>query len=191
MVVVGPPSRPFRNRSRSAAFSPRATSGWLSIPIRTGRHRDEAVDAFLECRATVFQLDRIEFALKDADEKIAAAAGRLKEAGVDPFAFALHQIEHALHQPRGSEDLPVVGDPLFGFDETHWDASRLRGHDLSGSWGGSAITDGVTFDVRGHGPQVRTPSYKDNGAVWTKQGLKRGWRSRRSGPCRHAAGERN
>ncbi len=38
------------------------------------------------------------------------------------FFFGLliiHQVEHRLDHPRGGENLPVVGDALFGLDQVH------------------------------------------------------------------------
>ena len=51
-----------------------------------------------------------ELALQDRDQKVARPARWLEEAGVDPLGLVLHQVEHRLDQPCGSEHLPVVSD---------------------------------------------------------------------------------
>ena len=35
------------------------------------------------------------------------------------LGLAFHEVEHGLNHPCGGEDLPVVGDALFRFNETH------------------------------------------------------------------------
>ena len=53
---------------------------------------------------------------KHFHEEIAAAAGRLQEARVDPLGLVLHEVEHGLNHPFGGKDFPMVGNALFGLD---------------------------------------------------------------------------
>ena len=49
-------------------------------------------------------------------------------AGVNALGLALHQVEHRLDHPRGGEDLPVVGDSLFGLYKAH---EQIRSEHIS------------------------------------------------------------
>ena len=62
---------------------------------------------------------RGELAFQSLNDEVAAAKGGLQKAGVNALGFALDQIEHGLDHPLGRENLTVVGNTLFGFDEVH------------------------------------------------------------------------
>lgn len=77
--------------------------------------REQGEVAPLEIRLAVFEFHGGELALKDLHEKVAAAAGRLQKPRVNALGLAFHEIKHGLDHPFGGENLPVVGDALFGF----------------------------------------------------------------------------
>ena len=57
-----------------------------------------------------------EFAAQNLDEEIPIAAGRLKEAAVEPKRLVAHQVEHGVHLARIGEHLAMVSHPLAAFD---------------------------------------------------------------------------
>ncbi len=92
------------------------------------RQKLDAVDAHepeerevppLEIGLPVFHLHGGELALEDFHQEIPAPAGRLQKPRIDALGLALHQIKHRLNHPLRGEDLPVIGDSLFGFRQAH------------------------------------------------------------------------
>ena len=81
--------------------------------------REKGVVPPLKVGLPVLEFDGGELALQDPDEEVAAPARRLQEAGVNALGLALDEVEHRLDHPRRGEDLPVVGDALFGLDQVH------------------------------------------------------------------------
>jgi hypothetical protein len=77
-----------------------------------------------EVRFAVLEFDGGELALQHPDKKVAAAAGRLQETGVDALGFILDEVEHRIDHPRRSEYLSVIGNALSGLDQAHgqWDS---------------------------------------------------------------------
>jgi len=74
----------------------------------------------LEIGFAVFEFHSGEFAPEDLDKEVAVAARRFQKARVNALGFALHEVEHGLDHPRGGENLPVVGDALFGLHQRHF-----------------------------------------------------------------------
>ena len=66
-----------------------------------------------------FEFHGDELASQNRNEKIPAPAGGLQKARVYALCLALDKIEHLVDQPRRCEDLPVIGDALFRFDQVH------------------------------------------------------------------------
>jgi hypothetical protein len=54
-----------------------------------------------------------EFAPQYRQQKIATAARRFEEAGVNALGLVFNQLQHGFHHPRRGEDLAVVCDALF------------------------------------------------------------------------------
>ena len=61
-------------------------------------------------------LQKGEFAAQNLDKEIPIAAGRLKEAAVEPKRLVAHQVEHGVHLARIGEHLAMVSHPLAAFD---------------------------------------------------------------------------
>ena len=61
-------------------------------------------------------LQKGKFATQDLDKEISVAAGRLKEAAVEPERLVAHQVEHGVHFARIGEHLAMVSHPLAAFD---------------------------------------------------------------------------
>ena len=79
-----------------------------------GAHQSEkGVVPLFKVGLPELEFDGGELPLQDADEEVPAPARRLQEAGVNALGLVLDEVEHRLDHPRGSEYLPVVGDPLF------------------------------------------------------------------------------
>ena len=57
-----------------------------------------------------------EFAAQDFDKEIAIAAGRLKEAAIEPERLVAHQVEHSIHLSGIGEHLAMVSHSLAAFD---------------------------------------------------------------------------
>ncbi len=64
----------------------------------------------------ILEFDGGEFALQNPNKEVPAPAGQLQEARVNALGLTLDKVEHGLDHPPRREDLPVVGDALFGFD---------------------------------------------------------------------------
>jgi hypothetical protein len=73
----------------------------------------------LEVGPVVLEFYCGEFAPQDLHKEVAAAARRLKEAGVNALRLTLHKVEHSLDQPRRGEDFSVVGNALSRLDAVH------------------------------------------------------------------------
>jgi hypothetical protein len=70
------------------------------------------------------EFDGSELPLHNPDQEVPTSAGRLQKAGVNALSLALDEVEHCFDHPRRSEHLPMVGNPLLGFDQAH--ESRIR-----------------------------------------------------------------
>ena len=70
-------------------------------------------------RLTELRLDGGELALQNPYKKVAATACWLQKSRINALGFAFDKVKHRLDHPRGREDLAVVGDALFGLDQTH------------------------------------------------------------------------
>jgi hypothetical protein len=81
--------------------------------------REQRVVLPLKIGLAVFEFHGSELAPQDLREEIAIAARRFQKARVNALGLALHEVEHGLDHPRGGENLPVVGDALFGLYEAH------------------------------------------------------------------------
>ena len=73
----------------------------------------------LEVRLAVFELYRCKLAFEYLHDEVAAAARGLQKAGINALSLVLYQVKHGFDHPCWREDLAVVGDALFGFDEVH------------------------------------------------------------------------
>ena len=93
--------------------------------------REQRIVPPLEVGLAVFEFHGGELAPQDLHEEVAAPARRLQEAGVNALGLVLHQVEHRLDHPRGGEDLPVVGDALFGLHLGHG-SERRQGNSMCG-----------------------------------------------------------
>ena len=82
--------------------------------------REQRVVPPLEVGLAVLEFHGGQLAPQDLHEEVAAPARRLQKARVNALGLVLHQVEHGLDHPRRGEDLPVVGDALFGLDEVFW-----------------------------------------------------------------------
>ena len=75
--------------------------------------REQRVVPLFKVGLAELDFDGGELALQNPDEKVAAPARRLQEAGVDALGLALDKVEHRFDHPRRGEHLPVVGDAFF------------------------------------------------------------------------------
>ena len=72
----------------------------------------------LEIGLAIFEFHSGEFAPQNRDKKVAVPARRLQKARVNALGLVLHEIEHGFNQPSRGENLPVVGDALFGLSRS-------------------------------------------------------------------------
>jgi hypothetical protein len=50
---------------------------------------------------------------------VGVSAVLVQDTGINALSFVLHQVKHGVDHPRRGEDLPMVGDTLFGLDIVH------------------------------------------------------------------------
>jgi hypothetical protein len=87
--------------------------------------REQCVVSPLEIGLPVFESHCGQLAPENLHEEVAVPACRLQKARVNALGLALYEVKHGLNHPRGGENLPVVGDALFGFDvRIHYNASN-------------------------------------------------------------------
>ena len=79
-----------------------------------GAYGDKALE--LPFRWGFDVLQKGEFATQNLDKEIPVAAGRLKEAAVEPERLVAHQVEHGIHFAWIGEHLAMVSHPLAAFD---------------------------------------------------------------------------
>ncbi len=61
-------------------------------------------------------LQKGKFAAQNLDEEIPVAAGRFKEAAIEPERLVAYQVQHGVHLARIGEHLAMVSHPLAAFD---------------------------------------------------------------------------
>ena len=85
-----------------------------NVDAVAGAHGNEALELPFRLGFDVFQKGK--FAAQNLDKEIAIAAGRLKEATVEPEGLVAHKVEHSIHFSWIGEHLAMVSHPLAAFD---------------------------------------------------------------------------
>ena len=81
--------------------------------------REQCIMPFLEVGLAEFDFYCGKLALQDRHQKVATAASGFEKAGVDALRLPFDKVEHLFDQPRRGENLSMIGDALFGLNQTH------------------------------------------------------------------------
>jgi len=85
----------------------------------SAHHRQQGEMSPLKVGLAEFGLYGSQLSLQDRDKEVPAPKSGLQKTRVNALAFAFDEVEHLLDQPLRREHLSVVGNALFGLDQTH------------------------------------------------------------------------